>query len=414
MKYEFSGKLKYLEKEYIFTFDGEALHLQYLVNSNKTPANEIFGIDEYNGYNYLNEKRVDEEYIEGECFEKNKKIIFIPKAKSFLVVHNHAVSFDIEAYIIYKYQSKPIGRIAITSRELNYIYPTNEAFDYNFDNWTYSGTVKITTKPFINLGSEPVYFVCKGKKVKTYFNISSKTGLQNGDEPLSLSSNMYLEFEPTEDMNFILDLYFVVKQFIQFLCNRKNIVLESKILFSCHESGMYEECAELNVCGENTQIEEYPIQKNRFIPYRYIKGIEGMILQDIVDENLFMRQIPESYVAGTVIDEGKFVIITSAFEWEFRRTFPEGLQKSEGRIAAENEVVMKLKELADDSTGRQKEILKRLIHMFPLSSLGEQIVQTYKKYSLILNEFGAELYRINGTEYNCNKIGERLARQRNN
>ena len=49
-----------------------------------------------------------------------------------------------------------------------------------------------------------------------------------------------------------------------------------------------------------------------------------------------MRHIPDSYQNGRHINAARFVMITAAFEWEFRRLYPNGIKKSEETIDAEN------------------------------------------------------------------------------
>lgn len=69
------------------------------------------------------------------------------------------------------------------------------------------------------------------------------------------------------------------------------------------------------------------IETKRYIQQKYISGFEGKILEDIGDNMLYTRHIPDTYLSGQTIDEARFVMITAAFEWEFRRNYPEGIKK---------------------------------------------------------------------------------------
>ena len=70
----------------------------------------------------------------------------------------------------------------------------------------------------------------------------------------------------------------------------------------------------------------------------YISGFEGKILTDIANKKLYTRHFPESYKQGQTIDASRFVMITAAFEWEFKRYYPDGVPKSEETTVIEKEV----------------------------------------------------------------------------
>ena len=62
------------------------------------------------------------------------------------------------------------------------------------------------------------------------------------------------------------------------------------------------------------------LEKERYSKQELISGHEGQILTDIAANKLYLRHIPESYDSGRHKDAAKFIMLTSAFEWEFRRT----------------------------------------------------------------------------------------------
>ena len=127
-----------------------------------------------------------------------------------------------------------------------------------------------------------------------------------------------------------------------------------------------------------------------------------------------MRHIPESYENGLHINESRFIMITAAFEWEFRKLYPQGVVKRERSIKAEDEVLKKIEELIIDSIGKKKEIYKYLKGQVSLSPLKSKINMIGKDLDSIVGCFGRRLYTMNDMEFKYSIIGERVSKQRNN
>ena len=89
-------------------------------------------------------------------------------------------------------------------------------------------------------------------------------------------------------------------------------------------------------------------------------------------------------------------MITAAFEWEFRRNYPAGVEKHEATKKAEDEVESTLQELLSrkECCGRVKKIYKFLNGLVRSNSLQSKIVQVGKDYSEIINLFGDYLYSL--------------------
>lgn len=177
---------------------------------------------------------------------------------------------------------------------------------------------------------------------------------------MTLSSNMMFEFDATDDYRFVLRLWYIGKQFIQFLCYRKNVEFSKVELAAPCENGTHETFAELYVLDEGVDTEIQTLKDGRYIKQAYISGHEGQILSDIASEKLYLRHLPDSFQSGKHIDAARFVMITAAFEWEFDRLFPDGICKSKERVEAELIVSQKLNELIDTSSGKTKKIYKSL------------------------------------------------------
>ena len=144
-----------------------------------------------------------------------------------------------------------------------------------------------------------------------------------------------------------------------------------------------------------------------------MQGHLEKILNDIVDENIYLEHIPESYELGRHINAGRFVMITAAFEWEFKRNYPMGIEKSLRTVKAEENVINILDNLIKDNTGKSKEIFKFLKKLVKTDNLESRIIEYGKRYGNISDIFGNHLYSLNGEKLNYNQMGKRLSDQRN-
>lgn len=160
--------------------------------------------------------------------------------------------------------------------------------------------------------------------------------------------------------------------------------------------------------------EEEVLKKGCYIRQSYITGAVGSILQSIAEDSIYLRHLPQNYEEGHHIDAARFVMITAAFEWEFRRIFPEGIKKKEKKIKAEETVVQLLTPLIENNTGEIKSILKYLKKCVGNDPLSSKLTFVGMELGNIIDIFGKHLYALNGKKLKYSEMGERLAAQRNN
>lgn len=348
--------------------------------------------------------------IYGISNETRQKIIFIPAYKEVSQI-NSTLIVDIEYYIINKYDRENIDRIAIKGTEITHIFPTTIAL--REIDWKENGIINVSTKSFNETTTEKENFYIDNKKLSIYFGISISSSYKTGKSPIDLSSTMFIEFEPTNDYQFIIKILGVAKQFIQYLCYRRNIIFSSIEISAPATKGLHETFANLYQTQENDIIEEYPLKKGKFIKYEYLKGSIGKIINDIALKKIYIEHIPESYESGRHINASRFVMITAGFEWEFNRNYTEGIKKSNARKKAEENVTNIIEELINKSSGKSKQILKFLKKLIKSDSLESKIITYGKDYNDISDIFGNRLYSINNEKLNYRDMGKRLSDQRN-
>lgn len=406
----YTGRLTYRDIEFTFIFDRKKLKL---IPPEKEKRNvELWFMKELaKGMYTIGEPLYIEENLVGICNETSNKIIFIP-AFSDVGQEGSTLIVDIKYFIINKIGQQQIDRIAIKSPEINYIYPTTIAL--NNLKWAKDGVLGVDTRPFSETTTDKEKFKLDGKEINIYFGISISSSYKTGESPLNLNSNLYLDFEPTEDYEFIIKLLELIKKFIQYLCYRRNIVFTSVEISSPTEDGLHLHTATLYNCLDNKEVVElYPLEKGRYIKYEYIKGAMGKIIKDLASKKIYFEHIPDTYESGRRINAGKFVMITAGFEWEFKRNYPKGIKKSKKRKEAEQKVRVTINRLIRNNSGKTKEIFRFLKKLIKSDSLESSIVQYGKDFGEISDVFGKRLYGLNGEVLNYSKMGNRISKQRN-
>ena len=198
------------------------------------------------------------------------------------------------------------------------------------------------------------------------------------------------------------------------MCYRKNVFLPVADLSTPAEEGKTRIFATFTMLGEDGEEDLEALKKGKYIKLAYLSGVEGRILNDIALRRLYARHIPDTYASGCVVNAARFVMITAAFEWEFKRLYPDGITKSEETLAIEAAATEEIQKLIDNSTGSLKRKYKFLRKLISSDSLQSEIVHIGNEIGSIIDLFGKRLYSLNDTELLYSEMGKRLADQRNN
>lgn len=344
-----------------------------------------------------------------ECYQ----IVFLPSYHRPIDRINSVVVIDIQAYIIYKVRSSGIKKIAFECPEINSIYSTRQAIETKRNS---DGAFEIRTLKIDKSNEEKQFFNVDGKAVEVYFDIIQKTTQAVAKPPLSLQSCLCFRFEPTDDIDFIYKLHQIAKRFIEYLCYRRDVFFERTYIYTeANDTARRTfQNGELFVISEHPPIDEKSIKDGRCIKHCYIVEAETTILNAIAENTLYMRHLPESREAGQHINAARFVMITAAFEWEFKKLYPDGLRKKDASIKAEETATQTLTALIAESKGKLKGLYKSLLkNGIGFAPLQSKMVQVGKDLDSIIAPFGKYLCAINKKELNYSKMGERLASQRN-
>lgn len=418
----YTGFLKYRGIDFSFVFtDGELRLISPADKGNEIRYKWLMKEIKDGVYTNGDTLFVEEASIIGSCNEIGGSIIFLPQVGSAISSTSNLIGskppilkLSISAYIVCRFDRESISRLSFSGPEINYIHPVNQGFSWQYDpDDTERGIIKIETSNFSSTTTEEHRFTVDEKSIVAKFGISRGVSMDIASPPLSLKSSLMFELEPTNDYELILRLCRIAKEYIGYLCYRKNVVLDEIELSAPYGDGKHEKFASLFIVENQNVPEEKALKSNRCIKQIYIDSGEDRLLQDIADNRLYTRHLPDSYESGRHIDASRFVMITAAFEWEFRRMKPDGLPKSESRAAAEDRANTAIDELIASRTGKEKDIYKFLKKLIGSASLQNEIISACEDLDPVIGLFGKHLYSMNNESLVYSDMGKRLSDQRN-
>ena len=408
----YTGTTSFKDIDFTFVFDKHELRL--IPSQDKKREVDLWFLSPLGDGVYTEGEAIylEEPICSTKCNECHQ-IAFLPCYHRKMRRVNSVVVIDVQAYIIYKIMGSGTNKISFECPEINCIYSTRQAIETK--RYT-DGAFEIKTLKIDTTDVEKQFFNVDGKAVEVYFDIIQKTTQDVTKPPLSLQSCLCFRFNPTDDIDFIYKLYQIAKCFIEYICYRKDIFFEKMHIYGEANDTVKTtfQNGELFVVSDKPPIDEQSIKDGRCIKHCYIAEVETAILNAIVQNTLYMRHLPESREAGQHINAARFVMITAAFEWEFKKLYPSGLRRKDASIKAEEAATEVLKKLINKSKGKLKDLYKSLLkNGIGFAPLQAKMVQVGKDLDTIIYPFGKYLCAINKKELNYSKMGERLASQRN-
>ena len=411
-----TGSIEYKGINFTFSFKGESLHLIPPADKKDEIRMKWFMTEIAEGmYTFGPLPKVDAPFLIGLCSETGRTMVFIPAEGAFISNQNSVLAISIAAYIECGISAPLVTKITFTSPEIDYIAPISQGY------LGFASPKGCRTKGILNLMSEDCSesltekraFVVDGIDVQVSFGISKTFSNIFGQAPLAIHSAMMMEFAPTKDYAFLLRLWSVAKEFIQYMCYRRNVFLSGAVLSSTADNRVSYNSATLNVVNETGDNEPAVLRKKQHISLSPIFGYEHLILNDIAAHTLYTQHLPDTHASGKRINAARFIMTTAAFEREFSRIYPAGIKKSETLLKAEQEASAQLQTLISGSSGKLKSVYKHMQSLPKSSLLQAEIIRVGKDFHKILSIFGKQLYSLRDADVPYSDIGERLANLRN-
>ena len=294
--------------------------------------------------------------------------------------------------------------------ELNYLYPITDSYTIN-DDLIFEGKLEIKIKGFDETTTKIEKFTYKNEEIPFYFNIIRKPSKEN--TPISLISSLVFQFKNTNDYNKIYTFtYEVILNSLRFLCNRKDIKLNKLRLRKKLENGKYENSGELIIFNTNTKSIPQKLLTEKIIPIEFIKMEK---LFELCGKNdLYLNHLPDSIYNRNNINEAIFILRTSAFEWEFKKLFPKGIQRSDQFIKCSKRIKKIIENKISNSTGKEKEIWKYLKKRIFDNNLSAKLTYFYNQKKNIIDKYCQFIYENSKLSFDIQGFSNVISTQRNN
>lgn len=234
-----------------------------------------------------------------------------------------------------------------------------------------------------------------GSEISVSFNIKATSNIGVKAKVESVSE-VVLKFSDTDDLEFLIDLYFATRAFFTFVFNRQNIGLRSAIIIgkyprktikdrkpvdivSFTEQKLVLSQRYLEALEEDKQIAKVP-KIGLFFPK--IKELFQLFFEENVGDSAVVdwSSIHSSFKYRNFIDLKQSLHITAAFEYYVRTQLPE--ISSKDTIDFYDDIKNLLDEYIKNNKGAKRRKAKSFRKLLiPQVSLKEKILKSYNGYS---------------------------------
>lgn len=305
-------------------------------------------------------------------------------------------------YYIEDYEENTLyNQMKFCFKELDYFIPSRNAVLYNpHTNYCVLQEDEI----------EKFDFEFKGKNISFILKISTNQ-LNNQKCTIETESSLILKFEDTDDLEFILELYYKIRGFFTFICNRQNININGATLYGKRKINVtsknidnwdkektFSSVQILNVVDKYSEEIENEKTIQQTVRYKTLKTHFPELFQLIINDTISLQSIHTSNKAKNLIDLKQSLQITAAFEYYQRNLLPE-ISSNDSLKLYENikEIIYSFAEkLPSKEKSKAKNIAKKIM---PLVSLQAKIEKTYSGYenwsslNIILDEWYGKEYK---------------------
>lgn len=319
-----NGFLNYQEKEYLFTFNKYEL----IIWEKRTvdPTVPFLPLDGF--FQEVMDGNVTP-VVWGSCFPDGHRIAFIDvRPVSF---RNNEKILTVQQFIEYQkqYYNRPgISALSFEIDELNYIFPVRQAYFYDYKpDEEHSNAVSVGKKQ----SSKIWHFTCEGMDISAVCYYTQQ--FNHDDNPLTIQSILHFSFNHTEDFEIITKLVRIGKAFVQYLCYRQNINIRRVTIHTETDKGRHFSSGTFDASWLN----EIHAEDNKYTMFHFLipvelitDGVES-ILQALSDNTIYTWHIPESSVDSRRMTASRILLLSSAFEWEYKQIYLQGVPAKKQR-----------------------------------------------------------------------------------
>lgn len=208
------------------------------------------------------------------------------------------------------------------------------------------------------------------------------------------------------DFRMKLQFYHALIRLIKYMFMRDNIMPELMEFQHLGTKGIIASNCYINYEKEEEKANEI---YSSFIYWNSIYLVAGKLLKEIIDGNMLLNNIPEKRINRIMVNDATISKDAAEFEYEFGKTYPNGIPHSEKSVETENIVKSKLEKLRDCSSGDEKKYYKQFIKHIKQESLKGKILFSFNENSRMLDQFKQRL----GPNMSFDEIADECAGIRN-
>jgi len=307
----------------------------------------------------------------GTCYPDGHKIYFMQV--SYKGFSNNVKKFSVGSYFEIDNNTNfplPISQVSIVANELNYIYPPTQMYSYQIDAQGIITAMNFTRpKP-----SFEWKFSLEGVEVtvSSGFTHSYKWN----SKPVEIQSMLHLSFKPTEKYEFVVRVFNIAQNLLQYLCYRQNINCTNAYIYAQNEEGKN---IKIGIYDARWMSEQLPETEKRSlkkkITFMLVENGVSNLLQRLADNTLYSRHIPDNSKDERRITPARSIMLTAAFEWEYKQVYLNGKK--------------------------------------PTDSFKERLVKALNDYSDCIGLFAQRTYSMNNRTYDIDSAAEKIKIARN-
>lgn len=296
-------KIKSLNKYSNFIFNKGNLNLYHYFEPNESEKNLFFDIN-------IETKEKNYDIIAGYDFKKGKYVVFFVKNFS----SDYGLFYDVICYIILNDKTDALNTcgMAFSFNELDYFFPAQKSIDYNVQAYVRN---KVKIEVDANKCDEHFKFLYDNKEIICKLCIKPKVKI-NSPIPLILKSYLLCQFEMTNDIDFLLSIFWVWYKLFIFLFYRQNINFGQVGLLDANNNviGKLYFLRNYKLKGEKT------LEYHNIIDYYKIKNNFSYLVQLFSDKNIYVEHLPIDQQSSHLVGIGDFILNMSAFEYTYKKS----------------------------------------------------------------------------------------------
>lgn len=273
------------------------------------------------------------------------------------------INYDVNWYICHS-DAMLIDKIdgfRILGHDVNLFYPPQIALESKIEfNEDGKGLEKISVssikQQFESCGKYRV-----GKNIDADIEITAYASYHSGTgaNPIDAISSMITSFSVPVGIDTLIDAYFNVRHFFQYITYRKNVDIGDIDLFFKNEKGL-RDYSGIMVFPCKYEKESHKKVRDRIIPYLLLEKNVAKILTAIKNNVLGFQHLCDSIDNMRHFPASRIIMILSAFEREFRNIYGQDSGRSDEYLEVKSEVVTLIESYFQSKQGKKRQYAKQL------------------------------------------------------